>query len=136
MAKIKEINETEWKEWIESRPLIIQEMAKKVKPSHLYKLKSTGQRVTPYSYSEKGTVNVFVSGKYNMVTFERLVYGINPDDLEECEIPSASECVGTVFKNKKDIGLHIKFIRKEPVFINKNDWKWCYGTDLEKRGSL
>lgn len=50
-------------------------------------LKPTGQRVTIYSYSEDGTVTVNVTGEYNLTMFDTQVFGINPDDLEPCELP-------------------------------------------------
>ena len=57
-------------------------------------MKSTGHRVTMYSYSENGTVTVNVTGDYNVVVFERQVFGISPDDLEECDLPAPGEFLG------------------------------------------
>jgi hypothetical protein len=40
------------------------------------------------------TLIVDVRGEFNLVAFERRVFGIDPADLEPCEAPSASELVG------------------------------------------
>jgi len=52
-------------------------------------------------YGDDGTIIVTVSGKYNFVMFERNVFGIKPEDLEECDLPSEGEKVGTVFKGEQ-----------------------------------
>jgi hypothetical protein len=59
-------------------------------------MRSTGQRVFPVSYSEDGTVRVIVSGKYNLVSFEREVFGVEIDDLEECDLPGPDEPLGAI----------------------------------------
>lgn len=45
---------------------------------------------------EKVTCRVGVSGEFNLITYERDVFGINPDDLEECDLPGPGEQVGTL----------------------------------------
>lgn len=82
-----------WKEWVESRPQVIQDMVKKYDLyfPKLYLLKTTGQKVTLYSFSENGTVTVNITSKFNKgiqqlgALFDRRVFGINPADLEECD---------------------------------------------------
>ena len=106
MAKIIEWTEKqrrEWDKWVANRPAVIQELCRRLPGDRLYRLKSYNQRVTLCSYSEDGTVTVIVSGKYNFVTFDRKVFGISPDDLEECDLPDPEELIGTVFTEKKDI---------------------------------
>jgi hypothetical protein len=64
----------------------------------LYRLKSSGHRVTIYSFRESDpvTVTVNVLGDFNALIFERQVFGVAPDDLEPCDLPSADELVGSV----------------------------------------
>lgn len=88
MAKFREIDEAEWQQWISERPAIIQDMAGRIRPDTLYQLKQTGQRVYPKSFSEGGTVTVIVPGEFNLLPFDIEVFGLSPDDLEECELPS------------------------------------------------
>ncbi len=96
-----------WKDWLaEPGREPIREVASRFDPWTLYKLKTTGQRVFILSFSEpdmtinqtiqKITCRVGISGQFNLVTFERAVFGINPDDLEECDLPGPDEPVGTM----------------------------------------
>jgi hypothetical protein len=89
MAKIAGILDLDsYEGWVASRPPIVQEVIKKYPPNLLYRLTTTDQIVTIYSYSEDGTVTVDVDHDLNPdkpagVT----VFGIDPDDLVECDIP-------------------------------------------------
>lgn len=94
--KIYDIDERAWAEWVKGRPPVIQAMCERFPPGRLYRLKPTGQRVTMHSYNESGTVTVEITGEYNLVDFNRQVFGINPDDLEECDLPAAGELLGTL----------------------------------------
>jgi len=96
MAKVVDIDPKELEEWLATRPLIIRELAAKCPPDRLYRMKSTGQRVTIVAYSEAGTVRVNVTGQFNVVTVERSVSGVSVDDLEECDLPTPGEKVGAV----------------------------------------
>lgn len=73
---------------------MILEMCEKVVPWKLYRMASSGHRVTPVSYGEDGTLTVAVRGKYNYVTMERQVFGVHVDDLTECDLPGPDERVG------------------------------------------
>ena len=86
----------EWDAWVQSRPTIIQELCRRFPPDRLYRLKSSGHRVTLHSYSEDETMTVNVTGDYNFVAFEWRVFGISPTDLEECDLPSAGEMTGSL----------------------------------------
>ena len=77
MAKIAEINQSGFNEWLQGRPNCIIDMVKRYPPDVLYRMKSTGQRVTIIAYAEDGTVRVLVSGDYNAVIFDREVFGVN-----------------------------------------------------------
>lgn len=66
---------------------MVRDLCERFPPNRLFLLKSTGQRVTIVSYFENGTLKVDVSASFNQVLFEREVFGISPDDLEECDLP-------------------------------------------------
>lgn len=90
MAKVIEWSKQqriEWDEWVGTRPEIIQDLCRRFPLYNLYRLKSTGQKVTLYSYSEDGTITVNVTEEYNAIMFNRRVFGIKPEDIEECELP-------------------------------------------------
>lgn len=88
------LDSPEYQRWLNQRPGFIRTMAKFYPPDRLYRMASTGQRVTIVSYAEDGTVTVDISGKYNGLIFEREVFGIEPADLTECDLPSSAEAVG------------------------------------------
>jgi len=97
MARIVEPTQAqveEWKAWVAERPEVVREIAERLEPWSLYRLKTTDQRVTLYSISEDGTVTVDVTGQFNPSLFERRVFGIDPDDLEPCELPTPGEPLG------------------------------------------
>ena len=108
MAVVSAINQAAWNEWVATRPQVVQELCHRLPPDRLYRMKSSGHRVTLYSYREDGTVTVVVSGKFNLVVFERLVFWISPDDLEECDLPGPDEKVGTALTNREDIDAFVK----------------------------
>lgn len=95
-----------------SRPECVRVLCEKLPPDRLYRMKSTGQRVTLHSYSENNTVTVDISGDYNLITFDRQVFGINPDDLEECDIPRG-ELLGTAIVQNDDVEAFIDKIRPD-----------------------
>lgn len=99
MALLTTMNARAWNEWLESRPPAIRDLACRFPPNKLYRLKSSGHRVTIASYEEHedGTVGfrVNVGGDYNCVAFERSVFGIPADGLEECALPGPAELLGS-----------------------------------------
>lgn len=103
MSKIAELDLAAFDAWVATRPPVIQELCKRLPPDRLYRLKSSNHRVTLYSYSENGTVTVNVTGQYNALTFERRVFGISPDDLEECELPGPDEPLGVMLTERADV---------------------------------
>ena len=106
MAKIIEVSEEQekaWDDWVSTRPQIIKDLCKRFPPYNLYRLKDSGHRVTLYSYFDDGTMIVNVSGKYNAVMFDRQVFGIKPEDLEECDLPGTDEVTGTVLTEEEDV---------------------------------
>ena len=86
--------------WVAERPPAVKAVAERFKPWALYRLTTTGHRVTVRSFGEGDdgavTLIVRVSGDFNVVTFERDVFGISPDDLVECDLPTADEPLGTI----------------------------------------
>lgn len=100
MAKLFEIDE-EARNWIHSRPDEIRVLIEKWPPNLLYLYKPGNQRVTIYSYSEDGTVTINVTGEYNLITFSRQVFGINPEDLEECDLPAEDEILGEILNEEE-----------------------------------
>ncbi len=94
MAEIPGCNKELLEEWAKTRPPLIQDMIKRYPAFKLWRLKPSGHRVVIYAYNESGTVTVSVSGLYNRVLFERNVFGVSLDDLEECDLPAEDEDVG------------------------------------------
>ena len=90
-------------EWVAQRPESIRKVIDDLKltPWTLYKLKTTGQRVTVGAFSEpevggKVTCIISVLGEFNLVCHERSVFGIDPYDLEECDLPGPDDPVGNL----------------------------------------
>ncbi len=101
MAKIYEPTEdmqATWQEFLASRPDSVRLVAQRFTPWTLYKLKG-GHRVIVRSFDEHvdGTVTltVNVTGDFNLVAFDRSVFGVDPNELEECELPAEGEILGT-----------------------------------------
>jgi hypothetical protein len=84
--------QTNWRNWVASRPECVRKVAERFEPWSLYRLKATGQRVTVFSFWQTKenivTLTVNVSGKFNAVALERQVSCIDPSDLEPCDLPS------------------------------------------------
>ena len=59
-------------------------------------MKSTGQRVVLYSIFEDGTISVLITGKFNLTLHDAKVFGIDPDDLEPCDLPAPDEALGAM----------------------------------------
>lgn len=103
MAKIREIDQAAWREWVAGRPPAVRALCERLPGDRLYRMKSTGQRVTIHSYSEDGTLTVNITGEYNLITFERSVFGVSPDDLVECDLPGHGEPLGAALTEQEDI---------------------------------
>lgn len=107
--------EAKWKAWAKRRPKVIKDLARRFKPWKLYLLKSSGHRVFPISFFENGTLTVAVTGRYNLINFERQVFGIKPEDLEECDLPGSDERVGVLFNDEQT--LHYINLRRAELGI-------------------
>ena len=103
MANIQEPSEAarhDWNAWVAGRPPAVRAVAARFEPWKLYRLRSTGHRVTLVSFAEQPggvvTLKVQVNARYNFVAFERNVFGVDPEDLEECDLPAEADPVGSV----------------------------------------
>lgn len=124
MATLYELNEAAWHAWLAERPDIVRGVAERLPPNRLYRLTTTGQRVTIESYSESGTVTVAVRGEYNLTDFEREVFGVSPDHLVECELPSPDEKIGALITDPQELKSYHDVLR--PIILaqrtaNPND---------------
>lgn len=104
-----EENVKAYREWVAERPPQVKAIAERFDPWTLYWLKSPGQRVTVLGFDEMNDgrvcVRVNVSGRFNALAFERQVFGVDPDDLEECDLPGPDEVLGS-------LDLPIEVVRK------------------------
>ena len=83
-------DESGFSAWLAERPPVIQEMARLAQYNRWYRLKTTGQIVSLYSYNEDGTVTITVAACIeNLSAFAFNVFGVNPNELEECDGPQA-----------------------------------------------
>jgi hypothetical protein len=89
MAIVRPLNEAEYAAWVAERPESIKQMLAAHPPDRLYRLRDTKQYVTIYSYAEDGTVTVTVEPAFNLsaAIAPYGVFGIDPADLTECDIP-------------------------------------------------
>lgn len=93
--------EEAWKDWLASLPDCVRVVAECFDPWSLYRMKSTGQRVAIASFFEDATLSVNVTGEFNIVVFDRAVFGIKPDDLEPCDLPEKDEQIGTMMSSEQ-----------------------------------
>jgi hypothetical protein len=117
MAQLEDLSpeqQAELNEWAESCPPVIQELLTRVKPNRLYLNKPTQQRGYAVAWNENGTVTLAFIGKYNgpdVLDFDRNVFGLTPEELEECDLPSPDEQLGARLTDPKDILSHINDLR-------------------------
>lgn len=91
--------------WVAERPPTVRAIAERFQPWELYRIKPNGHRVVVLSFGEAEdgsvTLTVLVGGHFNRVMFERQVFGINPDELEPCELPTEGEQLGTLLTHEE-----------------------------------
>jgi hypothetical protein len=95
IIKLSPEQRASYEAWIAARPPEIQAMIRSHPPIKLYRLATTGQRVTIDSYAEDGTVTVILNGRYNVVVMDRRIFNIPLSELTECELPAPDESTGT-----------------------------------------
>ena len=86
--KFSEEQEKLWEAWVAERPPVIKAMAERLLPNRVYKLTTTEQICIPTAFHEDNTVKVAVLRALNNRIFSVSVFGINPDDLVECDLPN------------------------------------------------
>lgn len=99
-----------WLQWVQTRPEPVRRIIETYgfAPWKVYRLKA-GQRVIIHSFDECDgdppiTVTVLVSAELNLVVMERHVFGIKPEDIEECDLPEPDEKVG-LLPTVEDFGI-------------------------------
>lgn len=76
-------------EWYQTRPPAVQRRIDEYPPTHLYRMKQSGQFVVLYAYEQQATdrcetCKVRVLRRYNPHTsMERIVFGVPFSDLED-----------------------------------------------------
>ena len=105
-----------YRKWVKSRPPAVRRVAECFDPWTLYRMKGTGQRVTLRSFSESKdkpvTMSVNVSGQFNYVAFDRYVFGVDPAELEPCDLPAADETLGTALTEEGEIQAFVDAVKQ------------------------
>ena len=105
-----------WSQWVAERPDNVRKIAERFDPWTLYRLKDTDKRVTLHSFGEQPdggvTLTVNITSEFNLISFDRQVFGIDPDDLEECDLPVDGEPLGEVL-NEDEQSEYINARRKQ-----------------------
>jgi hypothetical protein len=82
--------EAEHRRLVSKCPKAIRRVMECFDPWTLYRLKSTGHRCILYSAQEDDggnvTLTMEISGEFNLIEFNRCVFGIEPEELEECAV--------------------------------------------------
>jgi hypothetical protein len=92
-----------YRKWVKKLPKKVRAVAERFDIWTLYRLKSSGDRVMLQSFDGDGTLTVAVSGKFNLVIAERQVFGVPPDDLEECDLPAPDEKLGALMTTEEAV---------------------------------
>ena len=121
VANIAELTDPAgWEDWVASRPPVVADLCRRYPPDRLYMMKPTMQRVTLVSYSENGTVTVDVGSQWNFVTFEREVFGVDPANLEECDLPADDEPTGAVLTTESSVRSYCEVLRADMLAKGPN----------------
>ena len=119
-----------WEEWLASRPAHVRQVAEQFPPWELFLLKSSGHRVVPHSFQENKetkavTMTLDVLGEFNVLFYERRVFGVKPEDLEPCALPADDEPHGVVLTPDEAVA-HINKMRANHNLgpITKDDLGW------------
>ena len=92
-----------WNWWVAERPPNVRAVAQKFNPWTLYLLTTTNHKVTIAVFDEEEddrvTLRVNVVSEFNAnLLHERRVFGIKPEDLVECDVPSLEERADNIRK--------------------------------------
>ncbi len=89
-----------WNTWVAMRPPAVRAIAERFFPWKLYRLGTSGRRGLIVAFDESAagvvTVRVAITGQYNRVAFERMVFGIAPEEIIECDLPGPEERLGSL----------------------------------------
>lgn len=124
MANFYEMSEEgarEYEKWLAERPALVRKICERLPPNKLYRMKTTGQRVTLHSVNENGTVTVDVTAEYNLLDFETQVFGVDPGNLEECDLPKPDEPVGVLLEDPELVAKYIEAIRPHVLAARRAD---------------
>lgn len=105
-----------YEQWLAERPESVRKMVAdhNLRFDVLYRRKSNDKRVILHALNEDGTVTVSVLCEYNPETmlpggiFDRNVFGVDPADLEECDLPE-----GVIAIEGNDVDVESEEIQKE-----------------------
>lgn len=117
MAKVVTLSpedQAKYDAWFAEQPPAMQDLLCRLDPTRLYRMKSSGHRRFIFSMYETPDgirLTVVVSGQFNRVTFDRRVFGIEPDDLVECDLPGPDEALGAMLTSHEDIAAFIETVR-------------------------
>lgn len=106
MARVNEPTKEQllgWADWVAERPKVVRDIAERFDIWTLYRLKSTGQRVQIVAVSEDGTLRVNVDPAHNLTLMGTTVFGVPPEDLEECDLPGHDEPVGELLTPEQQL---------------------------------
>ncbi len=94
-----------WAHWVETRPKVLQDVCKKIKPNVVYKLGEANRLVILHSFNINRVTQIVTcvlivpqelqQDKFVLNTY--VVNGVDPDDLTEADLPKdtlfeASDC--------------------------------------------
>ena len=99
--------EAAWRQWVAARPDDVRKVAERFNPWTLYQMKETNQRVTVYSFGEQKdggvTLTVNITSQFNSIAFDRQVFGVDPGDLDECDLPAEDEPLGEILNEDEQL---------------------------------
>lgn len=98
--------EEEYVAWCATRPDAVRVAAERLRPWRLYRMRSTGQRVVMHCFEEHtdgsaATVKVAWLGRFDRVAFDQIIFGVDPADLEECDLPAPGEKLGEIYDTRE-----------------------------------
>ena len=105
-----------WRVWLAEQPTYVATIGERFDPWSLYLLKSSNHRVTVCGFNSNSethevTVQVNVTGEFNVVAFDRTVFGVDPDDLGPCALPKPGERLGAILTDPALIDEYIDLVR-------------------------
>ena len=130
MADIRTPTDNErstWATWVASRPPVVRAACERIVPWKLYRMRGGDLRVVVHSFDEHDdgtiTMKVDVLGMFNNIAFERRVFGIEVDDLVECDLPPDGEHLGVIFTEPDDVAAAMAQLRDDTMGA------WCATCD-------